>query len=108
MPPRHGGYGAAQCAGIQRSVELDGDRDVVGRVEGIELMQEPQPLLGMGQRRPRGRLEGKQDLLLDRRSTYRRWRDNKTAKPDKLGACWQEPNRARRAYAAGRADPARP
>ncbi|EPH40588.1 putative Linear gramicidin synthase subunit C [Streptomyces aurantiacus JA 4570] len=54
VPGHHGVEGAGEGGAIQRAGEPQGDRAVVGGVAGAEAVEEPQPLLGEGQRQRAG------------------------------------------------------
>ena len=46
VPPHHLAEGLTQHVHVERPGELDGRRDVVSRAAGVQLIQEPEPLLG--------------------------------------------------------------
>jgi hypothetical protein len=77
-----GGQGSAEGDTVEAAVELDPQRDMVGRQTGAELFEEPQPLLRVGQRQPpvprsrpdlRERSIGRNTGALEQRQDLRLW-----------------------------------
>ncbi len=58
-----GGEARGEGRGVERPLQADGERQVVGGVAGLPLVEEPEPLLGEGERQRAGSGEAREEPL---------------------------------------------